>query len=304
MNDAYQRILRALVHLQTHLDDDVSLRELARIAAYSPPHFHRVFRGMVGETVMAHVRRLRLERAAQRLIHTATPLIRVALDAGYDSQEAFTRAFQRAFGSPPGRFRELRRPALPAPSGVHYDEDGVVDGFEPVTEESRNMEITVKTRPQCRALFVRHIGPYDLVGETWEALMEFAALRGLVDGESLMLGSSHDDPAVTPRDKLRYDACLTISREVADRVQLESPVGLCDLAGGEYAVALHEGPYQNLDVTYSAVFGQWMPTNDREPRDGPCLEHYLNEPGTTEPDDLLTEVWVPLSPASREVARG
>ena len=60
-----KRILRVLVHIQTHLDENLALDDLARVAHFSPFHFHRVFRGMMGESVKEHVRRLRLERAAQ-----------------------------------------------------------------------------------------------------------------------------------------------------------------------------------------------------------------------------------------------
>ena len=67
--DYRQRIQRVLGHLQTHLDEALVPADLAQIACFSPHHFHRIFRGMVGESVMQHVRRLRLERAALRLKH-------------------------------------------------------------------------------------------------------------------------------------------------------------------------------------------------------------------------------------------
>ncbi|HEX4589292.1 MAG TPA: AraC family transcriptional regulator, partial [Gemmataceae bacterium] len=71
-----QRILRVLVHIQQHLDEVLELEDLAGVAHFSPYHFHRVFRGMVGESVMEHVRRLRLERAAHRLKFTDEPVTR------------------------------------------------------------------------------------------------------------------------------------------------------------------------------------------------------------------------------------
>ena len=60
----HERVLNVLVHIQQHLDDELPLDELAAVAHFSPYHFHRMFRGMVGESVEEHVRRLRLERAA------------------------------------------------------------------------------------------------------------------------------------------------------------------------------------------------------------------------------------------------
>ena len=61
------RILKVMEHVQRHLDDALTPTDLARVAHFSPFHFQRIFRGMVGETVMGHVRRLRLERAAAGL---------------------------------------------------------------------------------------------------------------------------------------------------------------------------------------------------------------------------------------------
>ncbi len=85
--DYHERILRTLAYIQAHLDDAPDLDELARVACFSPYHFHRVFRGLVGEPVQEHVRRLRLERAAQRLKLQNEAVTSVALDAGYESRE-------------------------------------------------------------------------------------------------------------------------------------------------------------------------------------------------------------------------
>jgi AraC family transcriptional regulator len=77
--DYEERILRVLVYLQRHLDRSPSLEDLAAVAHFSPFHFHRIFRGLTGESVQAHQRRLRLERAAGQLRQSADPVIRIAL---------------------------------------------------------------------------------------------------------------------------------------------------------------------------------------------------------------------------------
>ena len=93
--DYAERILKVLVHIQNHLDDPLDLDRLAALAFFSPFHFHRVFRGMVGEPVREHVRRLRLERAAHQLKIGDQSVTQIAFDAGYDTHEAFTRAFKK-----------------------------------------------------------------------------------------------------------------------------------------------------------------------------------------------------------------
>lgn len=162
--DYQERILRVLVHIQTHLDDALDLDSLARPADFSPFHFHRVFCGMVGEPVKTHVRRLRLERAVAVLKHGAKDdLLHVALAAGYDSHEAFTRSFGKRFGTPPSDCRRFHRSA--APSGVVYEPNGVADRFDPWTEqEGRTMEAKIETLDAIKVAFVRHVGPYASCG--------------------------------------------------------------------------------------------------------------------------------------------
>src|SRR5258707_8524190 len=88
--DYRSRMNRVLDHLARHLDAELSVTELARVAHFSPFHFHRVFRGMTGESVAGLVRRLRLERAARTLRQSEASVLDVAFAAGYGSPEAFT----------------------------------------------------------------------------------------------------------------------------------------------------------------------------------------------------------------------
>ncbi len=292
--DYAKRILRVLVQIQTHLDHALDLEELASLAHFSPFHFHRVFRGMVGEPVMEHVRRLRIERAAYHLKSTGRSITQIAFDAGYETHEAFTRAFRAMFDESPSRFRSLHRriPVQPAPSGVHYMPDGTVEAFEPLQSEVEVMNVRIEERPRQRVTFMRHVGPYDQVGATWQKFMSWAASRGLFGAMGKPLAVIHDDPEITPTDKLRYDVCIAVDHGF----QPEEGVGVQEIAGGQYAVARHRGQYQRLGETYAALMGQWLPANNREPEHGPCVEAYLNNPQQTAPEDLVTEIYVLLRP--------
>ncbi|MCP4592847.1 MAG: AraC family transcriptional regulator [bacterium] len=290
--DYAERMLRVLVHIQQHLDDALDLTELAAVAHFSPYHFHRVFRGMVGESVKEHIRRLRLERAAQRLKTTDQPVTRTAFDAGYETHEAFTRAFRAMFGESPSGFREGRKAILvpSVRSGVHFDPDAKLDGFNPIPPGEPPMDVRIDKLEPRRVAFMRHVGPYHEVGGTWEKLCAWAGPKGLLGPQTLFLGLCHDDPEVTPPDKIRYDACVAASADF----QPEGEIGAQEIAGGDYAVATHRGPYENLGETYAQLCGKWVPQSARELRSAPSFEVYRNTPQDTAPEDLITDVHVPL----------
>lgn len=100
-------IQQALDYIENHLSESIGLDELARYVCMSKSSFHRLFHQTVGEPVYQYVRRRRMECAADRLIQTNQPIIEIALTCRYSSQEAFSRAFQRIYALPPGKYRRL-----------------------------------------------------------------------------------------------------------------------------------------------------------------------------------------------------
>jgi AraC family transcriptional regulator len=289
--DHRQRILRVLIHLQQNLDEPLDVERLARVAALSPFHFHRVFRGLVGESVMEHVRRLRLERAAARLRFSQASVTEIALQAGYGAHEAFTRAFRSLFSLSPSSFRKQRRPLPPppSPSGVHYSEEARVSGIRSARRPGARRLAEVRTRAHTLFAFVRHIGPYDRVGAAWTKLLAWAAPRGLIAAPAW--GLSYDDPEITSPERVRYDACL----EVDATTKPEGEIGLQKMPPGTFAVAVHRGPYTALGDTYARLMGVWAPASGRRLGPSPSLERYLDLPGPTRPQDLRTEIWLRLA---------
>ena len=296
LNDYKQRILRVLVHIQRNLDESTPLEELAAIAAFSPYHFHRVFRGMVGESVKEYIRRLRLERAAMRLKLSAMPITRIALEAGYESHQAFTRAFKAGYGVSPSAYRAGKGAHQPTPSGgMSYQEGGVITDFEPLTWGGEAMQVQIKKLEPMRIAFVRHTGPYNECGSAWEKLSMQLGMDGLLAGDARFIGLCHDDPDVTPADKIRYDACCTIG----DDFQPHGDIGVTLIDGGEYAMTTHFGPFEQIGDTYARLFGDWLPRSGSELRAAPCLEIYLTDPENTEPEDYVTDIFAPLQTSLR-----
>ncbi len=262
------RILRVLDHIQSHLDDeDLRPETLAELSGFSLHHFHRVFRGMVGESVMGCIRRLRLERAAQRLKYSETPVTDVALASGYQSHEAFTRAFRARFGMAPRDYR------------VRANEDA-----------RQAVDARIESLPQHDVLGVPHVGPYEDCIAAWDRLDGWLAAEGLHFEVSGSFGLVYDDPEVTDATRLRYVACVELPPA---RLQLV-PAGFVrrTIPSGRYAIGHYVGPYEEILETYVNLLGRWLPQRRVELHDEPVVEHYLNEPRTTPPAELRTEICV------------
>jgi len=273
------RIARARQLLESRLDEELSLDELAQATAYSVFHFHRLFRAATGETVRQYTRRLRLERAAHRLTVGKEDILPIAIDAGYTSHEAFTRAFVARFETTPSAFREARRE-------VHQHR------ITPM----QDIEVRIEQRQPVRVAFVRNVGPYNTSGEAWGKLMKWGWKKMMFKPPETF-GLGYDDPDVTPAEQCRYDACMVIN----EKTKVKPPVETKEFAGGTYVATLHEGAYDNISNTYAKLFARvasgpidgksWMLG------DPPSLEKYLNDPRKTKPEDLRTEVWMPVCPA-------
>jgi AraC family transcriptional regulator len=273
-----QRILAVQRFIQEHLDEELSLERLARVAHFSPYHFHRIFKALVGEGVYEHVRRLRLETAAQALRSSDRSVLRIALDSGYGTHEAFTRAFRQQFGVSPTRFRNGRQPTSRKKE------------TQPMTALASTPAVSIEQVPSRRVAFLRHLGPYKEVGPTFDRLLGWARPRGLMRPGTDVLSISHDDPEVTPADKIRCDCCIT----VGESFQPQDDVGVQTIEGGEYAIVHHRGPSSDLHDVMRWLFGVWLPSSGREPRHAPLYSICNDNPETMPPEQFRIDIYVPL----------
>lgn len=289
-----QAVRRAIDGVVAHLDEALALDALAAGACLSPFHFHRVFRGMVGETALELARRLRLERAAWRLAHTDQKVTEIAFDAGYETHEAFTRAFRAAYSTPPSGFRRRRhrRIELAAACGVHYDPAGAAIDFIPRDSGGRTMNVDIKTLPELRVATVRHVGPYNQIPEAFGRLGKIGGPAGLFrQPGAAMIALYYDDPESTPQDQLRADAAVA----VPDGVPLPEGLGEERIRAGRYATTVHVGPYERLGDTWARFMGEWLPSSGHRLGDGVSYELYLNDPTKVPPEELRTELRMPLA---------
>jgi AraC family transcriptional regulator len=266
-----ERIRRVADYLAGHLDEELDLETLARVACFSPYHFHRVYRALLGETVNETVRRLRLNRAAIDLLDRELSIERTARRAGYASQAAFTRAFRAEYGEPPARYRGARREAESKLERAAY-------------------RVELIDLPALRVAAIENRGDYRLANKSFERLMTIAATTGLLTSATRTIGIYRDDPESMPAAELRSAACIT----VPDGWKPSGELKEAQIEGGPYARIVHTGPYTELETAYDWLYRTWLPASGRDPRDLPCIEEYLNDPRQVPAKDLETAVMMPL----------
>ncbi|MBL8173150.1 MAG: helix-turn-helix domain-containing protein [Bryobacterales bacterium] len=278
----WETLLPLLVHIQANLESDLSLTALSAKAGLSPFHLQRLFRAIVGETPKAYTQRLRMERAAFRLLLHETPLLEIALDCGFQNHETFTRAFRRHYGQPPSDYRQWIR------------EQAAEQEQQPTAPVPAQFAISatkvIRLRPMHVA-FVRHTGPYEAVPESlFDQLEQWRAARRL-PGPAVWLGIGHDSPALTPPEKLRFDAAL----EVAGPFAPEGVIAHQWLPGGEFAVTTHAGPYDTLPEAYAQIFPRALALPNHRLIGLPAVEIYRATRITLTHRMNQTDICLPVS---------
>jgi AraC family transcriptional regulator len=283
------RLLRAVLHVEQHLRDPLTVESLADVACISEYHFHRLFRLWSGESVIEYVRRLRLEHAAYRLRATRRAVQLIAQDVGYESADAFGRAFKERFGESPSDYRRqwAGSGAEPSPIVVRPRLEKHDGGTDPA--------VTVRRLSGWSLVCLRKNGPYQHVWMAWEELGLWVRDHAPALANAPRMGISHDDPDMVSREKIRYDACYVVPmEEVALKEQVRPPLHWREMPDGDYAITRHQGPYHELSQAFRRLFLAWLPKSGRYPADAPVVERYLNSPREVSEAELKTDLLLPL----------
>jgi AraC family transcriptional regulator len=316
--DYTARINRVIDHINRNMAGELSLGELAEVARFSPFHFHRIFSAMVGETLNGFIQRIRMEKAAAKLVlNPKESITEIALECGFSGSSAFARAFRESFGMSASEWRSLGYPQDSkgrkedskegqAVGNVRQDFDvrtyyNQATAIQTWRVEMKSKEIQtnveVKELPEMYVAYVRHIGPYkgdaELFGRLFGKLMAWAGPRGLLRfPETQVLAVYHDDPEITDEGKLRTDACITVPEDTV----AEGEIGKTSIAAGKYAMAHFEITADQYEDAWKAVYGGWLPESGYQPDDGPCYEVYRNDPKQHPEGKHIVDICVPVKP--------
>ena len=150
------------------------------------------------------------------------------------------------------------------------------------------MDVRIETLDPIHVARIRHLGSYNGVGPCFERLFRWASAMDAPTGRVLTL--SYDNPDAVAPQRLRWDACVEL------RTDHEPPPGvvLGPVGGGRYAVHRLVGPYEGISEAYRRLFGQWLPGSGESMDERPCMEMYRRTQADTPPEQLVTDLCVPL----------
>lgn len=301
-----RRVCMAMDYISAHLAENPTLDEIAEAAAFSKFHFHRVFKGVTGETVAEFTRRLRLERSAQYLLFDMhRDVTDIAFAVGFSSSQNFATAFRKHFRQSPSEYRAHHAAQQSKNSNAVGNDSNAenaaaaylsnwINQVWPDIERSQHMNVEVKDLPEFHVAYVRHLGPYGEEGSAaaWGRLMQWAGPRGFAMMGAKMIGICWDSPELTPPEKVRYDACI----QVPLGTKTEGEIGTQTIAGGKYAVYHAEITTEEFGGIWNKMMCEWLPQSGYQPDDRPCYELYLNHADMHPEKKWIVEIHVPVKP--------
>ncbi len=319
LRDEYiSRINRVVDYIELNIDKDLSLKKLASVANFSRFHFHRIFKTIMGETLNRYIQRIRVEKAAAKLINNPKKSItEIAYDCGFSGSAPFARAFKEFFNMSASRWRRT--------GSLHESNTGKIDSnkgkaiskirqdfevssyyIDTTTQnhiwrikmvKKPDFQVEVKDMPELHVAYVRHIGPYKGDSELFEGLfnrlMGWAGPRDLLRfPETHLMAMYHDDPKVTDEANLRTSVCITVPKDTP----VDGEIGYMTIPGGKYAAARFELSNDEYEEAWDMVFGGWLPASGYQPDDRLCYELFHNDPKEHPENKCIVDICIPVKP--------
>lgn len=287
-----KRINAVLDFVEKNLDADLSLEQLSKKAFFSPFHFHRIFSAIVGEPINTYINRKRIEKIASILLVGSQESINdLAYRYGFNSDSSFSRSFKKYYGTSPSKFKTTGNSII---SKI---------GIEPITLDKylcsigtlknwldMNAHIEVKELQEIKLVGIAHIGEFDKIGSTYEALFAWAAQKGLLDAQNIKAVTIyHDNPRVTHMSQVRLSACLTIEKDVNP----EGAVRKLLIQKGNYAIGHFEIGQELFPKAWDSLC-IWVVENGYQFRDGDYFEIYHNDHRTHPQHKFIIDICIPV----------
>jgi AraC family transcriptional regulator len=295
--DYFERIQRVISYIEGHLDQPLRLKELSRVACFSEYHFHRIFLATLGATVQEYVSSRRLIKGVSLLLGTSMRITDITLEAGYESLSAFNQHFKRYISLSPSQFRKTRgkgKEELFLPEIVNPME-GLKRQYRQRMEKASTIPCETRVLPDMKALVVCGRGFRD-GNFVLAANQAFAAIIDCVERHTLQerIGCRLSMFPFIPIEFNDPDAVAYCGFSLREEAPVPEGAEVISITGGKYAVFRYQGPYEFLAYAWNSAYFTCAFSGRQQIRNIPPFEIYLNSPRTTSPQELRTEIHIPV----------
>lgn len=315
-SDYSNRINRVIDYLKDHYYMELSLDSLAKMASFSPYHFHRIFKSIVGESLYKYIQRIRIEKAAHSLKYDKNKSVtEIALDCGFNNSASFARTFKEHFNMSATAWRkggynnfsknrkEQRKDCEQdssywkdvSVSPMYIDYTTNNPNWRISMINKRDVEVEVKELNEINVAYIRHIGPF--VGETevwiglFQKLITWAGARNLIKcPETQFYTVFRDDLKITDFSKFIADVCIS----VGPNIKSDGEIGISVIPSGKYAVSQLEIDGSEYEEAWDMVYSEWLPKSGFQPDERCCFERYLNDPQKHPLNKHFIEICIPV----------
>ncbi|MFV0273111.1 MAG: GyrI-like domain-containing protein [Macellibacteroides fermentans] len=300
------RINRVMDFVGQNIDQTIDLARMAKIASFSPYHFHRIFLYVVGETPNDFILRIKLEKSGQLLHDNPKESVSdIAFKCGFVNISSFSRAFRNYFGMTTTEFRNQDK-AVYVKNGIRYSKNckavsKIGKHPQQISPQFCSVEfkqliimdtkIEIKQMPELNLIYCRHMGAFNQIGQAYEKLFKWAAPRGLVTAATKTVTVYHDDPAITTINKVRQDASILIEGDV----KVEGEIGKSTVPAGKYAVGHFEIKETEFEQAWNTMCA-WLTESGYQPADSPTYEYYHNDYNEHPEHKFIVDICIPVKP--------
>lgn len=275
-----KRIRKVLNYINQNLGEELSLEKLAEIGSYSPFHFHRIFRGIVNETLQGYITRIRMEKSAMMLsLKKNQNLEGIYTEVGFQSNSTFSKTFKKYFGISPSMFRKMS-PEKFSKIRQNFSNNGQKEVvFEQYLYNinqmknymETNAKIEIKEMPEMHLASVLSIGVQN-VENAYNKLISWAVSKHLFPRENVkMITIYHDSFKVTAPDKVKIHACMLLDEPIKNDGEIFSET----LSKGKYIVGSFFIGIHEFEKAWQGLF-LWMNENGYQYRKTNPYEIYHN----------------------------
>jgi AraC family transcriptional regulator len=283
-----ERFHQLLNYIDSHLDEELTIDKLSSIACLSKYHFHRQFSSLFGITAFAYIRQAKMKRASYQLAFKKDMrIVDIAVANGYESSEAFSRAFSQSIGQNPSQFRE--QPQW-TPWYEKYQQFKKLR-IQRIKSDQDLPHVDVINFGEIKVASLEHIGALESLGNTINLFINWRINNNLSLKVSRTFNIVYDDPTVTEPEKCRYDICASVKSDVKENqygvIAKTIPTGRC-------AVIRHVGSDDTISEDIAYLYSGWLPQSKEELRDYPIFFERISFFPDVPETEIITDIYLPL----------